>query len=222
MGGELSASDPRRPYYELELERMRWLLRAYLRTRLLKINTHAFTILLSPELKSRLTAAEVEYAEGYVTLVEEHVKASVTGRLKAGDDNCHVLAPSDLALLLPRQHDGVVFCRIDADAGQVDLGLSAGCAAARARQRRARGAHICPRAACAALTSARASIASARARRRAVLPSCDVATSWRAASRTSSRCSSRRVQTAAPPWPPLYRKRVTGAHCIPPHAAPRN
>ncbi|KAG8462435.1 hypothetical protein KFE25_012255 [Diacronema lutheri] len=128
MGGELSASDPRRPYYELELERMRWLLRAYLRTRLLKINTHAFTILLSPELKSRLTAAEVEYAEGYVTLVEEHVKASVTGRLKAGDDNCHVLAPSDLALLLPRQHDGVVFCRIDADAGQVDLGLSAGSA----------------------------------------------------------------------------------------------
>ena len=83
MGGELSASDPRRPYYELELERMRWLLRAYLRTRLLKINTHAFTILLSPGLKSRLTAAEVEYAEGYVTLVEEHVKASVTGRLKA-------------------------------------------------------------------------------------------------------------------------------------------
>lgn len=35
---DLPPADVRRPYYELELERMRWLVRAYLRTRLHKVS----------------------------------------------------------------------------------------------------------------------------------------------------------------------------------------
>lgn len=90
------------------------------------MNTHAVDILQSGELTSRLSAAEVEYARGYFKLVTDHVRATVTDRLKPGEDECHVLTEKDVTTLLPLQHDGVVFCRVEADAGTVDLGVGVG------------------------------------------------------------------------------------------------
>lgn len=107
---------------------MRWLVRAYLRTRLHKINTHAVDILDSDELKSRLSAAEAEYAQGYFSMLCEHARNTVTDRLKEGEDGCHLLRDADVRALLPRLPDSVVFCRLEADAGLVDLGSGVGCA----------------------------------------------------------------------------------------------
>lgn len=91
-----------------------------------QLNTHAVDIYSSAELKSRLSPAEVEYVEGYLRLVSGHVQATVTDRLDPGDDNAHLLGEGDLANMLPALRDAIVFCRMEADAGTVDLGVGIG------------------------------------------------------------------------------------------------
>jgi hypothetical protein len=107
---------------------MRWLVRAYLRVRLQKVNTNCVAILETPELRARLSEEELRYAEGYRQLVHNHATSTVTARLAKHT----ALSVEEGARLLPRPEDEyVVFCRAEEELGDVDLGDENGCAAPR-------------------------------------------------------------------------------------------
>jgi hypothetical protein len=127
-------ADAQRPYLEAELERMRWIVRAYLRTRLHKLNTYAVAILDSPELKHRLSTAELAYVQGYAALVRDHVSSTVCERFQAGGDDFRKLRDGEDSKLLPSPRDSFVFCRVEEDVGDFDLGVGAGYAHALSAQ----------------------------------------------------------------------------------------
>ncbi|KAJ1627166.1 hypothetical protein T492DRAFT_1027141 [Pavlovales sp. CCMP2436] len=119
----LAPGDKRIPFYELELERMHWLVRAYLRTRMTKISTHAIAILGSDEQWPRLSEAELRYAKGYVKLIAQHATETVTARLK--EAATQELSTDDLGQLLPHlKPETYVFCWVHEDVGEYDLGLA--------------------------------------------------------------------------------------------------
>lgn len=116
---------------------MRWLVRAYLRVRLHKINTNVMSILDSPELAARLSDAELNYAKGYVTLIDAHMTSQMTDRLEQGPAEMRRLRPDELRKLTPTPNESThVFCRVLEHIGAFDAG---GCAAAALRAARAVG-----------------------------------------------------------------------------------
>jgi GINS complex subunit 4 len=70
-----------RTIYASEVSRVRYLLRSYLRTRLLKIEKHVMHILDNPLLQSRLSEKEASYAREYFLLIGNHFKASIATHL---------------------------------------------------------------------------------------------------------------------------------------------
>ncbi|RUS23201.1 hypothetical protein BC937DRAFT_90785 [Endogone sp. FLAS-F59071] len=58
--------------YQMEMERVKFLIRSYLRTRLSKIERHTLHILRSDRYRGRLSYDETLYAEQYHRLVEKH------------------------------------------------------------------------------------------------------------------------------------------------------
>lgn len=62
--------------YQMEIGRLRYALNAYLRTRLWKIECHVLHILGTDAMRSRLSAAELSYAEQYRKLISAHMSAS--------------------------------------------------------------------------------------------------------------------------------------------------
>ncbi|KAL1530747.1 hypothetical protein AB1Y20_001646 [Prymnesium parvum] len=66
-----------RSIYEMERERVEYLLRVYLRTRLQKITKYAIHIGTSVEVQSRLSESERSFAQQYLELYKEHMDASI-------------------------------------------------------------------------------------------------------------------------------------------------
>ena len=78
------------PEHELErtlrltaLNRVKFLLRSYLRTRLQKIEAHVMHILRHDELAGRLSEKEVAFASSYTTALDQLFKQGVLDRLPA-------------------------------------------------------------------------------------------------------------------------------------------
>ncbi|KAI4247487.1 MAG: hypothetical protein L6R40_001435 [Gallowayella cf. fulva] len=61
---------------QTELERFKFLVRSFLRTRIAKIDKHALHILSNPTQTARLSAAELQYANSHQTLLEAHYRSS--------------------------------------------------------------------------------------------------------------------------------------------------
>jgi len=66
---------------QTEAERVKYLVRSYLRARLYKIEKYAAYILASPEQRTRLSVTELAHAEGYKALLESHFHASALNGL---------------------------------------------------------------------------------------------------------------------------------------------
>lgn len=62
--------------YQQEIDRVKFVLTSYLRTRLRKIQRHAIYTLADEATFQRLSAAEQEFAKGYVDMVERHFNVS--------------------------------------------------------------------------------------------------------------------------------------------------
>ena len=76
-GSGAGADDLMAHIYHAELNRVRFLLRAYYRTRLFKIERNAVHVLKEPEVLERLSEQEREYATNYANAVEEHFGAAL-------------------------------------------------------------------------------------------------------------------------------------------------
>jgi hypothetical protein len=62
--------------YTMEINRIQYLLQCYLRCRLMKIEQHCLHILTMPTMTARLSSSELEFAQGYKTLLNEHFNAA--------------------------------------------------------------------------------------------------------------------------------------------------
>lgn len=62
---------------QTEIERVKFVIRSYIRTRLHKIEKYARYISTTPEIHERLTQAELDHARRYSHLVETHFNNSV-------------------------------------------------------------------------------------------------------------------------------------------------
>ena len=69
--------------YERDLQRTRWLIKAYYRTRIRKIEAHVQHYLHHQEYTSRLSAAELEYAKDYFTCIGRCGRLRSTGLCEA-------------------------------------------------------------------------------------------------------------------------------------------
>ncbi|KAL8980998.1 MAG: hypothetical protein Q9205_004084 [Flavoplaca limonia] len=61
---------------QTELERFKFLVRSFLRTRMAKINKYALYMLSTPTQTARLSASELQYANTHQTLLEAHYRSS--------------------------------------------------------------------------------------------------------------------------------------------------
>ena len=105
--------------YQMEIDRVKYLLASYLRMRLRKIEKFVFHILGSEEEFSKLSPNEVEFASKYQEAVERHLKESCLDQIPdkfrslaaddAGNTSLGTSSPSPalftpLPLACPRQH----------------------------------------------------------------------------------------------------------------------
>ncbi|KAJ7090563.1 hypothetical protein C8R43DRAFT_908391 [Mycena crocata] len=62
---------------QTEVERVKFIVRSYVRTRLFKIENYARYIIANEEVQTRITAAERDYASRHAHLIDRHFYASV-------------------------------------------------------------------------------------------------------------------------------------------------
>ncbi|KAJ7334782.1 hypothetical protein DFH08DRAFT_939541, partial [Mycena albidolilacea] len=83
---------------QTEVERVKFIVRSYVRTRLFKIENYARYIIANEEVQTRITTAERDYASRHAHLIDRHFYASVLQSLpesQAGlDDTPHFIMPS--------------------------------------------------------------------------------------------------------------------------------
>lgn len=100
-----------------ELNRLNYLVRAYFRTRLLKIESRTRWILADGEVRSRLSVDELQYAEKYVSLLNGHFCASflnmLPDRLRTVDDT-----DGEVDMVTQPDFDRFVFCRVEETVGR--------------------------------------------------------------------------------------------------------
>lgn len=101
---------------QMELDRVKFIIRSYLRTRLTKIQKYAFYILQTPEQRQLLSSEEYEFLKGYVTLLETHFTESC---LKDFPEDLQNLANMDM--IAQPDLNTHVFCKVENDVGEFEL-----------------------------------------------------------------------------------------------------
>jgi GINS complex subunit 4 len=118
-GGGGAVDDLMAHIYHAELNRVRFMLRAYYRTRLFKIEQHVVHVVKEEEVFARLSAREQEYATGYTNMVEEHF-GSVLGQLPERYTSMLQQIEEDegeFDMVPEPSLDKHVFCRVKEDRG---------------------------------------------------------------------------------------------------------
>ncbi|KAF9936489.1 GINS complex subunit [Mortierella alpina] len=108
--------------YQTELERVKFVLRSYLRTRLSKIERFCQFILADPASKRNLSKGELVYAENYSKATTQHFQSSFLNSLPPslqGQDD--VVFDRKLSMISQPSLDEAVFCRVVEDIGDYQL-----------------------------------------------------------------------------------------------------
>lgn len=109
--------------YLSELSRVRYLLRAYLRVRLQKIERHVMHILDNSDVAARLSPKEVQFARDYFVLFGAHMKAAAANHLPDAFSSLVRQASAHPGKdMVPAPNlDRHVFCRVLEDRGNVTV-----------------------------------------------------------------------------------------------------
>ncbi|KAK9711294.1 GINS complex subunit [Basidiobolus ranarum] len=114
--------------YQTEMERVKYLIRSYLRTRLSKIEKDIFYIMKNEEYAGRLSDAELRYAQMYHDLLESHFRKSCLDSLPAWmqrlDDRTSDLNRTS-NMINPPDLERAVFCRVKENIGEFQLSENA-------------------------------------------------------------------------------------------------
>lgn len=124
LAGETVEEKFKADLYQMEINRVVYLLKSYLRTRFLKITRHAKFIVTSDEMMSKLSTAEAELvAKPYVNLKETHLRTTFLNDLPekfqgvAENNN----GSSDPSMIDSPNLDEYVFIRVLEDIGLLVL-----------------------------------------------------------------------------------------------------
>eukprot|EP01132_Coremiostelium_polycephalum_P005719 gene5719-7114_t len=101
--------------YEMEVERLKYLIRSYLRTRIKKIDKFYAYISQNSTIKSKLSNHELEYCEKFTNLIENHFQITFLESLPKGftkNDHKNAIVP-DL--------DSFIFCTPKGDLGDIEI-----------------------------------------------------------------------------------------------------
>lgn len=109
--------------FEMDMNRLMFLLRAYLRIRLFKIEKFALHIMRTAELWDRLSPQEQDYAQKYVDVLSKHMHDSVLGKLESAYDSMMKQAASseENDMIVEPQLDTFVFCQSKSAVGSFQL-----------------------------------------------------------------------------------------------------
>ncbi|KAJ1671919.1 GINS complex subunit [Coemansia sp. RSA 25] len=103
---------------KMDVDRVKYLVRSYLRTRLSKIEEHARHYTKEALYRERLSQNELEYAKGYVELEERHVRRSFLDQLPPHLRGLEDVAAEGLAMISKPDLDAAIFCRVRATVGE--------------------------------------------------------------------------------------------------------
>ncbi|KAJ2881049.1 GINS complex subunit [Coemansia aciculifera] len=103
---------------KMDVDRVKYLVRSYLRTRLSKIEEHARHYTKDALYRARLSQSELEYAKGYVELEERHVRRSFLDQLPPHLRGLEDVAAEGLEMVSRPDLDAAVFCRVRATVGE--------------------------------------------------------------------------------------------------------
>jgi len=96
---------------QTELERVKYLVRSYLRARIHKIDKHTFYILSTPSVRERLSPSEQSYLKSHLSILNSHFQSSFLRnfpeKLRRLDDKAGGITMIDEPDL-----DSAVFCRV--------------------------------------------------------------------------------------------------------------
>uniref|UniRef100_A0A7S4F9L8 DNA replication complex GINS protein SLD5 n=1 Tax=Chrysotila carterae TaxID=13221 RepID=A0A7S4F9L8_CHRCT len=119
----------KRALYEMELERIQFVIREYLRIRLFKIQKYALHISKDEDLQSRLTEPERNLHSGYVELYKSHVERSVWAILEGSAELPKQIKEVDMTnnnpLMTAPKLESHVFCKALVDCQPFTLGDTA-------------------------------------------------------------------------------------------------
>ena len=109
--------------FEMDVNRLMFLLRAYLRIRLSKIEKFALHIMRTAELWDRLSFQEQDYAQKFVDVLSKHMHDSVLGKLEKAYDSMMKQAASseENDMIVEPNLDTYVFCRSKSAVGSYQL-----------------------------------------------------------------------------------------------------
>ncbi|CAK9191313.1 unnamed protein product [Sphagnum troendelagicum] len=109
--------------YQMDISRTTFLLKAYLRTRLGKIEKFVMHIIRTPELWERLSEQEQGYAQRYVDALSKHMKNCVLDKLETA--YCSMVKQAESSegddMILEPDLDTYVFCRSKGAVGSFQL-----------------------------------------------------------------------------------------------------
>lgn len=104
--------------YQMEADRIKYVLTAYLRTRIRKIQRFVFHVTSSSEFLNRLSPAEYKFAKNFLDLLGKHFDKSVLQLIPKRFRNL-----DEAAKAMPRPNlDNFVFCNVNRDIGEISLG----------------------------------------------------------------------------------------------------
>ncbi|KAF9284579.1 GINS complex subunit [Linnemannia elongata] len=108
--------------YQTELERVKFVLRSYLRTRISKIERFCAYVLSDGPTRKRLSRAELHYAENYSRATRQHYQNSFLSSLPQSlQSQEEAVFSRKLSMVSQPSLDEAVFCRIAEDIGDYQL-----------------------------------------------------------------------------------------------------
>ncbi|KAJ1834130.1 GINS complex subunit [Coemansia sp. RSA 2706] len=109
---------------KMDVDRVKYLVRSYLRARLAKIEDHAAHYVRDDVYKERLSRSELEYAKGFVALEEKHMRRSFLDQLPPHLRGLDETAGNGMDMVTKPDLDAAVFCRVRSNVGEFQFDAS--------------------------------------------------------------------------------------------------
>ncbi|KAJ2475558.1 GINS complex subunit, partial [Coemansia sp. RSA 2320] len=109
---------------KMDADRVKYLVRSYLRTRLSKIEEHARHYIKDVQYRERLSQNELEYAKGYVELEERHARRSFLDQLPPHLRGLDDVTADGLEMVSKPDLEAAVFCRVRSTVGEFQFEAS--------------------------------------------------------------------------------------------------
>ncbi|KAJ2796193.1 GINS complex subunit, partial [Coemansia guatemalensis] len=109
---------------KMDVDRVKYLVRSYLRTRLAKIEKYALHYTREPRYRERLSQGELDYAKGFVALEEKHMRRSFLDQLPPHLRALDETSSNGLDMVAKPDVDSAVFCRVRTTVGEFQFDAS--------------------------------------------------------------------------------------------------